>query len=70
MSGRIFVCYGQFKILCAIIIKNINGRLFKMGKNPSVLIINGSPNPNGNTTIALKEMEKIFSENGVDVETV
>ena len=41
-----------------------------MEKNTSVLIINGSPNPNGNTTIALKEMEKIFSENGVDVETV
>ena len=26
-----------------------------------VLIINGSPRPDGNTGIALKEMEKIFA---------
>ena len=35
-----------------------------------VLILNGSPRMNGNTTVALKEMEQIFLENGVEVETV
>ena len=35
-----------------------------------VLMLNGSPRMNGNTTIALKEMEQIFLENGVEVETV
>ena len=35
-----------------------------------VLMINGSPNANGNTATALKEMEKIFLEEGVEVETV
>lgn len=35
-----------------------------------VLMLNGSPRVNGNTAIALKEMEKIFFENGVEVETV
>ena len=35
-----------------------------------VLIINGSPRVNGNTTIAVHEMENIFKENGVEVETV
>ena len=35
-----------------------------------VLIINGSPRVNGNTSIAVNEMEKIFYENGVEVETV
>lgn len=35
-----------------------------------VLIINGSPRLNGNTTIAVNEMEKVFKENGVDVTTV
>ena len=35
-----------------------------------VLIINGSPRVNGNTTIAIREMEHIFKENGVEVETV
>lgn len=35
-----------------------------------VLIINGSPRVNGNTTIAVNEMEKVFKENGVDVTTV
>lgn len=32
-----------------------------------VLMINGSPRKDGNTAIALKEMEKIFTENGVEV---
>lgn len=35
-----------------------------------VLIINGSPHPNGNTTIALRETEKVFAEEGVETETV
>ena len=35
-----------------------------------VLIINGSPRVQGNTTVAVKEMEKVLEENGVEVETV
>jgi multimeric flavodoxin WrbA len=35
-----------------------------------VLILNGSPRLNGNTTIAVHEMEKVFEEQGVEVETV
>ena len=35
-----------------------------------VLMINGSPRANGNTGIALKEMEKIFAEEGIEVETI
>jgi multimeric flavodoxin WrbA len=35
-----------------------------------VLIINGSPRANGNTSVAIREMENIFQENGVEVETV
>jgi multimeric flavodoxin WrbA len=35
-----------------------------------VLLINGSPHPNGNTAIALAEMEKIFAENGIETETI
>lgn len=34
-----------------------------------VLIINGSPRVQGNTTVAVKEMEKVFEENGVEVDT-
>lgn len=33
-----------------------------------VLMLNGSPHPNGNTYTALHEMEKIFSENGIETE--
>ena len=33
-----------------------------------VLMINGSPRVNGNTGIALREKEKIFQENGTEVE--
>lgn len=36
----------------------------------NVLMLNGSPHENGNTAIALKEMEKIFLEEGVTVEIV
>ena len=35
-----------------------------------VLMLNGSPRSNGNTAVALREMETIFRENGVEVETV
>ena len=35
-----------------------------------VLMINGSPRANGNTALALKEMEKIFLEEGIEVETL
>ena len=35
-----------------------------------VLMLNGSPRKDGNTSIALREMEKVFQENGVEVETV
>ena len=35
-----------------------------------VLLINGSPRVGGNTSIALGEMEKIFQEEGIQVETV
>ena len=33
-----------------------------------VLMINGSPRPNGNTSVALGEMEKIFAAEGVETE--
>lgn len=35
-----------------------------------VLLINGSPKPNGNTAISLREMETVFREEGIEVETV
>ena len=35
-----------------------------------VLMINGSPHAQGNTALALREMEKIFTECGIEVETV
>ena len=35
-----------------------------------VLMINGSPRPNGNTSIALGEMEKIFAIEGVETEII
>lgn len=35
-----------------------------------VLIINGSPRKDGNTTMAIKEMEKIFAESEVEFETM
>ncbi len=33
-----------------------------------VLMLNGSPHPNGNTYTALHEMEMIFAENGIETE--
>lgn len=35
-----------------------------------VLMINGSPHANGNTFIALQEMEKVFAKEGVETEIV
>ncbi len=35
-----------------------------------VLILNGSPRPEGNTSIALREMEQIFQTEGVETELV
>ncbi len=35
-----------------------------------VMLINGSPNANGNTATALREMEKVFLEEGVEVVNV
>ena len=35
-----------------------------------VLMLNGSPKANGNTALALAEMEKIFQQEGIEVETV
>lgn len=35
-----------------------------------VLAINGSPRMNGNTSIALNEMKKVFDEEGIEVEIV
>ncbi len=34
-----------------------------------IFIINGSPRANGNTSVALSEMEKIFHKNGIETET-
>ncbi len=36
----------------------------------NVLMVNGSPRINGNTSVALKEMEKVFDKEGVNVETI
>lgn len=35
-----------------------------------VLMINGSPRENGNTALSLKEMEKVFAAEGIEVETI
>ena len=35
-----------------------------------VLLLNGSPRPNGNTATALREMEKIFQQEGVETEII
>jgi multimeric flavodoxin WrbA len=35
-----------------------------------VLMINGSPRPNGNTSLALREMETIFKSEGIETEIV
>ena len=41
-----------------------------MAKQFKVLMLNGSPHANGNTAVALKEMEKIFLAENISVETI
>ena len=41
-----------------------------MSEKMKVLIINGSPRVGGNTSIALREMETVFEQNGVETECV
>lgn len=41
-----------------------------MKEKQKVLMLNGSPRANGNTALALREMEEVFRANGVEVETV
>lgn len=43
---------------------------FIMKENLKVLMLNGSPKANGNTAIALHEMENVFKENGIEVENI
>ena len=40
------------------------------GKKMKVLLINGSPRPKGNTSLALAEVAKQLEKNGIDSETV
>ena len=35
-----------------------------------VLMVNGSPRRDGNTSLALAEMEKVFQQEGIQVEKV
>lgn len=35
-----------------------------------VLILNGSPRINGNTSLAISEMTRIFEDNGIETEVV
>ena len=35
-----------------------------------VLMLNGSPRPNGNIALAFREMERVFDENGVESENI
>lgn len=41
-----------------------------MKEKLNVLLLNGSPRANGNTALALREMEEVFRVSGVEVETV
>lgn len=41
-----------------------------MGDHLKVLMLNGSPRPNGNIALAFREMEQVFAENGVEYENV
>lgn len=36
----------------------------------NVLLINGSPHANGNTALAMREMEQVFAKQGIQTETV
>ncbi len=39
-------------------------------RNMKVLILNGSPRKDGNTTVAINEMVKVFEAEGVETEVV
>lgn len=39
-------------------------------KTLNVLMLNGSPRVNGNTAVALEELEKIFKENDIQTQTI
>ena len=41
-----------------------------MDKKLKVLLLNGSPRKDGNTALALREMEKVFEQSGIEYETV
>ena len=41
-----------------------------MAETLKVLILNGSKHKNGNTSVAIGEMEKVFAQSGVEAETV
>ena len=41
-----------------------------MQQNLKVLMLNGSPRANGNTSVALKEMEQVFKDNGIETEII
>lgn len=41
-----------------------------MKEKLKVLMLNGSPRVNGNTTLALREMEQIFEKGGAEAETI
>ena len=49
---------------------NEANQTYTEGKTMKVLMSNGSPKSNGNTALALKEMESIFVQQNIDVETV
>lgn len=40
-----------------------------MAETLNVLILNGSPRKNGNTSVAIREMEEVFAQCGVKTET-
>ena len=60
-SGSLSVCYNLFK--CDKMISNIH---ISGGYCMKVLVLNGSPRINGNTSIAIAEMEQIFKEEGIE----
>lgn len=41
-----------------------------MDRKLKVLMLNGSPRPNGNIALALREMEQVFEESGVEYENI
>lgn len=41
-----------------------------MEKKLKVLMLNGSPRPNGNIALAFHEMEQVFEENGIEYENI